>query len=355
VRVAVLGALLVAVFVLLRLNNQPGLAVSLYGLVPVVLAVFWFSLPAGLLSAAAVMAGFYVDEFASPSPGFSRTYLLLGTLNRALVFFGVAVLVTELLRRERRLTAQLERQGEELAEFEALRSALTPSTVPPRPGLQVATAFVPAEGEVAGDFFFVVEGPGGGTTVVVGDVVGHGLEAARSAAFVRASMATFARFTGDPAELLRLADTALTERGADGAPFVTAVCLTIAPDGELCWAAAGHPAPWSLASASALPGGRPGAPLGVGSGSAPPEVARTTLAPGDGVLVFTDGLTEGRAARRRRGSRVAMFGEDRARRVLRDQDGAPPADVVAALVAEVTAFAGGVLADDLCLVAVRPS
>ena len=167
-------------------------------------------------------------------------------------------------------------QADTLAELESLRQALTPSDVPVRPHLQFATAFTPADGLVAGDFYLVVPGPAGTTTVVVGDVVGHGLEAARCAAFVRSAFATYARFTGDPAQLLQLANAALVEHGDDGAQFVTAVCLNICPPPgrEILWAAAGHDAPWQLNTALPLSGGRAGAPLGVGSGQ-PEDRGRT--------------------------------------------------------------------------------
>jgi serine phosphatase RsbU (regulator of sigma subunit) len=355
VRVAVLVVLLVAMAVVLRLTSQPGLAVALYGLIPIVLATFWFSLTGGLLTATVTLAAFFLDEHFTPTPGFTQVYLLLGTLNRGLVFFGVPVLVMALLRRERRLTTQLEAQRAQLAELEALRAALTPSAVPSTPGLAVATAFVPAEGTVAGDFFLVAVGPGGSTTVVVGDVVGHGLVAARSAAFLRATMSTFAQFTSDPAELLRLADTALRESGAAGPSFVTAISLSIAatPDHEVRWASAGHPLPWSLDCGTPVATGPVGPPLGVGRpGELAVQVGRAPL--GAGILVFTDGLTEGRAARRPAGTPLELFGEDRARQALRELRGAPAGDVVAGLVTTLTTHADGELADDLCLVAVRP-
>jgi serine phosphatase RsbU (regulator of sigma subunit) len=168
-------------------------------------------------------------------------------------------------------------------------------------------------------------------------------------------MATFAHFTGDPAELLRLADTALRESARQGATFVTAVCLTIGgtPDREVRWATAGHPAPWVLDTADSLAVGSASVPLGVGVGELALPVRRAPL--GDGILVFTDGLTEGRPARRAAGASVRLFGEERAREVLREQRGAPPSAVVKALVDAVSSFAGGELADDLCLVAVRPA
>jgi serine phosphatase RsbU (regulator of sigma subunit) len=354
VKLAVIVVLTVAVFALLQLNNQPAIGIAVYALLPIVLAAFWFGLLGGLLSAAASLGVFVLNQALSPSPDFSGTSLAWAIVNRGLLFVAVPVLVTVLLGRERRMTRQIEEQRAELTELEALRAALTPSAVPPTPGLDVATAFVPADGAAAGDFFLVVAGPSGSTTIVVGDVVGHGLAAARGAAFLRATMATFARFTGDPDELLQLADTALRESTGDGASFVTAVCLTIggAPEREVRWATAGHPAPWALDSGDSLAPESATTPLGVGLGKLTVPVGRAAL--GSGVLVFTDGLTEGRPVRRAPGTPVRLFGETRARQVVRACDGAPAKEVVQALVTAVTTFAGGRLADDLCLVAVRP-
>jgi serine phosphatase RsbU (regulator of sigma subunit) len=354
-RAIVLVALLTAVFTAIRLANQPSLAISVYALIPIMLSVFWFELAGGLATATAATLLFLVDEFASPSPELADGTLWIATVNRSLVFFGAALLLTFLVRRERVLTARVRVQADTLAELESLRQALTPSDVPVRPHLQFATAFTPADGLVAGDFYLVAPGPAGTTTVVVGDVVGHGLEAARCAAFVRSAFATYARFTGDPAQLLQLANAALVEHGEDGAQFVTAVCLNICPPPgrEILWAAAGHEAPWQLNTALPLPGGRVGAPLGVAADNLKIEAGRGTLEPGAGILLFTDGLTEGRGVARRTGRPVELFGEDRARRIVQKHAGAPPITVLDALVTAVTEFAGGPLADDLCLVAVR--
>ena len=352
-RVAVLTALNVAVFVAVRLNDQPGLGVLLYALVPILLGVFWFELPGGLVTATAAVVSFVVDERLSPVLSGSDEFF--ATVNRAVVFFGVAGLVTWLLRRERALTLRVREQAQDLAELESLRAALTPSDVPARPHLQLATAFSPADGTVGGDFFLVVEGPSDSTTVVVGDVVGHGLEAARTAAFVRAVLSTYARFTSDPAQLLQLADAALAERRGQGVEFITAVCLTISapPDQLLRWAAAGHHVPWYLDTAAPLPGGRVGRPLGIGVGALDVETGCAVLEPGAGILLFTDGLTEGRPARRGPAGPSEMFGEERARRIVQEHRDAPPARVLEALASTVAAFAKGPLADDLCLVAIR--
>ena len=354
-QVIVLVVLLLSVFAALRGNDEPGLAVALYALIPILLAVFWFGLVGGLVAAGAALLAFLVDELLSPTEALAGSRLWWATVNRAAVFFGVAILVTLLLRRERALVVRLRAQQEELAELQSLRAALTPAEIPPPPHLQLATSFTPAGGLVAGDFYLVSEGAGNGATIVVGDVVGHGLEAARCAAYVRAALSTFAGFTSDPVQLLQLANGALGERGGGAGQLVTAICLTIGPPPcqEIRWAAAGHDIPWYLDTGVPLLGGRVGTPLGIGREELRLEAGHARLEPGAGVLLYTDGLTEGRSARRSSGRPLELFGEDRARKVVRDRRGAPPDDVLEALVSAVTSLAGGQLADDLCLVAFR--
>ena len=204
-----LVALLLVVTTVFVVVNRPGLAIYMYALIPVVLGVHWFQLAGGLAAAGAATLCFLGAQWVAPSSALSGSDVWVATFNRSIVFVGVAVLVSLLLRRERALASTVRAQQDEIAELESLRAALTPAEIPARPHLDVAAAFTPADGLVAGDFFLVVEGPAGSTTVAVGDVVGHGLDAARCAAFVRAALATFARFTRDPVELLQLANAAL--------------------------------------------------------------------------------------------------------------------------------------------------
>ncbi len=355
VRVLVLVALLAAEWALVIVASTPALAVAMYGLVPVVLSGYWFDLRGALLMATGATLVFLAESALFPSSELAGATLWLATLNRALVFFAVGILVTVLLRRERTLALRVVAQEKELAELESLRAALTPTDVPDRPHLSVATSFTPAEGLVAGDFFLVAEGPGDSTTVIVGDVVGHGLDAARCAAFVRSTCATYARFTSDPVQLLQMANGALSEHGFPETGFVTVVCLNITapPERAVRWAAAGHEVPWALDSAAPLPGGRVGAPLGIAAEPLTIEAGTTSLMGQEGLLVFTDGLVEARSARRDPSRPVQLFGEERVGRVLRAHRGRPPAAVLDALVSAVTEFAGPQLADDLCMVALR--
>ena len=100
-----------------------------------------------------------------------------------------------------------------------------PSCLNAPDGLDLAAAFLPAE-VVGGDFYLAAEGPRDSTVLVVGDVVGHGVNAARRAAFVRTAFAATAPFSHDPCQLLSWANTAMIEPAGITSGFVTAACVT---------------------------------------------------------------------------------------------------------------------------------
>lgn len=237
----------------------------------------------------------------------------------------------------------------ELDELRSLREVLTPPEPLGRAGLELASRFVPAE-QVGGDFYLVAPGAGGATVLAVGDAAGHGVGAARAASAVRASIAAFAGLTEDPLRLLRLANASLIERTGFEERYVTAVCVTVGRGArEVRYAVAGHPPPFVLDSGEVLTPPRVALPLGVDLelGGTAGELA---LGPGSGLLLHTDGLTEAREVAAAGGER---FGEERVRAALRAQRGAPPETLVGGLARSAEAFAGGRLADDLCLLAVR--
>jgi sigma-B regulation protein RsbU (phosphoserine phosphatase) len=241
----------------------------------------------------------------------------------------------------------LETAERELEDLRVIRDALTPPELPHRPGLELAAAFLPAgEERVSGDFYLVAEGPQDSTVLAIGDVVGHGLEAARRAAFVRTTFAATAPFSDDPCQLLSWANTALIERAGISSEFVTAACVTYLPKEEsLRWAYAGHPAALWLDGGEELSASRRGPPLGLradfGSGEGSKGVAA-----GGGVLLYTDGLTEARHDRE-------QFGLDGVSAALGDLHRPSPTEAIAILRARVADFAYGTLTDDLCLLAAR--
>ena len=235
----------------------------------------------------------------------------------------------------------------ELDDLRAIRDALTPPELPRRPGLELAALFLPAaEERVSGDFYLVAEGPQDSTVLVVGDVVGHGLGAARRAAFIRTTFAATAPFSDDPRRLLSWANTALIERAGTSADFVSAACLTYLPHQQLLrWAYAGHPPALWLDDGRELLAPTQGTLLGTTLDPGGVEGARR-MSPGGGVLLYTDGLTEARHDRE-------QFGLDRVSAVLAGLEAPSPTEAIGALRARVDTFAYGTRTDDLCMLAAR--
>jgi sigma-B regulation protein RsbU (phosphoserine phosphatase) len=340
--------LLALIFVVRAFVDTPGLSLTFLAVFPIVLAGFMLGRNAAVGCAVAALVLSIVVPIINPSTDISTSAQVVGAIGRGLVYIGLAVLVSTLMDREAALRERLAESERELRELESLRAALTSPDLPEVEGLEIATAYTPAEGLAAGDFFLVMPSADGTTIVVVGDAVGHGLAAARRAAFVRTTIALYARYTGDPLAILRLVNAAVVER-EPGTEYVTALCAAFRGD-NVTWVSAGHPPPWDLDRGEPLGSPRHGLPLGI-EPVLDAEAVTAQLGPGGGVLLFTDGLVEARTARD-----VAhhdLFGEDGARAALRELNGARPMEIVATLNAAAVRHARGAPADDLCLVAVR--
>ncbi|MGZ4271341.1 MAG: PP2C family protein-serine/threonine phosphatase [Solirubrobacteraceae bacterium] len=245
------------------------------------------------------------------------------------------------------LTERLEAAEHELEDLRAVRDALTPAQLPERPGLELAATFIPASAEqVSGDFYLVAEGPQGSTVLVVGDVVGHGLQAGRRAAFVRTAFAATAPFSDDPSRLLSWANTALIERAGTGSEFVTAACVTYLPHKQLLrWAYAGHPPALSLNDGGELVAPAQGTPLGIRADPGCIEGSGRSNG-GGGLVLYTDGLTEARHGGQ-------LFGLEGASAALSGLDSPSPTEAIGVLRARAAEFAHGILTDDICLLAAR--
>jgi serine phosphatase RsbU (regulator of sigma subunit) len=245
------------------------------------------------------------------------------------------------------LRERLEAAEHELGDLRAIRDALTPPELPERPGLELAAVFLPAGAEkVSGDFYLVAEGPQGSTMLVVGDVVGHGVQAGRRAAFVRTTMAATAPFSDDPSRLLSWANTALIERAGTGSDFVTAACVTYLPSERLLrWAYAGHPPALWIHDGRELTPLQQGTPLGLGADPDTLEQSVRLTGPA-GLLLYTDGLTEAR----RDGE---LFGVQGVTGALAELQNPSPSEVLAIVRTRVAQFAYSKLTDDICMLAVR--
>ncbi len=171
---------------------------------------------------------------------------------------------------------------------------------PAQPAVETAMRYRPADPQagVGGDWFDVIPLSGARVALVVGDVVGHGIQAAITMGQLRSEIRTLADVDLPPDELLTHLDDLILEEieeGIESAGEVGATCLYAVydPVSRHCTlASAGHPAP-----AVVLPDGSvdfialaPGPPLGVGG--LPFEAADVRLPEGSLLVLYTDGLVE---------------------------------------------------------------
>ena len=222
---------------------------------------------------------------------------------------------------------------------------------PSAPGLDLAAVFLPAAAErVSGDFYLVAEGPQDSTLLVIGDVIGHGLQAGRRAAFVRTTFAATAPFSDDPCRLLSWANTALVERAGTTSEFVTAACMTYLPERAAPALGLRRPSARHSGSKTATSSSRPGREPRSGLAQDPEYVEGSRRFDGGdaGVLLYTDGLTEARREEE-------FFGLERVSAVLGELQSPSPSEALAILRARVADFAYGTLTDDLCMLAARIS
>jgi serine phosphatase RsbU (regulator of sigma subunit) len=146
---------------------------------------------------------------------------------------------------------------------------------------------------VGGDWYDVVELPGGRSLLAVGDVAGHGISAAATMARLRHSVAALAVTSTEPGELLGYLNRLVHDDATE--PTATVVVAHFDPETQaLTWAQAGHPPPILVSGGTAAALTRPpGMIVGARSDSTY-EAVTTTLAPGDTLLLYTDGLIERR-------------------------------------------------------------
>jgi serine phosphatase RsbU (regulator of sigma subunit) len=230
---------------------------------------------------------------------------------------------------------------------DTMARSLLPRTQPTIEGLEVGHVYESsAHVEVGGDVYDFLTLDDGRLAVVLGDVTGHGVEAAADMAMAKFVFRSLARQQPEPSDFLAAANEIVCDDIAPG-KFITMIYLAV--DGatrELACATAGHPSPRIV-----LPDGtvRPlearGLALGIETGQRYLEV-RETLVPGACVVVYTDGVVEARRGRE-------FFGSERLDSVLSELRALPAEALAQAVLAECSAFTRGELADDCAIVVIR--
>ncbi|WP_051967336.1 PP2C family protein-serine/threonine phosphatase [Kitasatospora mediocidica] len=237
----------------------------------------------------------------------------------------------------------------------ALQQSLVPTSLPAVPDLESAVYYHTASPDrLGGDFYDLFPLDEDRWAFFLGDVCGKGPAAASLTSLTRYTLRAAALHDPEPATTLATLNTVLHEQyTAAGDPrYCTAVFGTIEPGHDrqhrtVRLASGGHPPALVLradgrAEFLATPGG-----LLVGIlPDAPFTTAQTTLAPGDTLLLYTDGLTEARTGP----TRTSLFGDDALHAFATDHAPAGPQEVITALTGLLKSFGDG-LDDDTALLA----
>jgi len=171
-----------------------------------------------------------------------------------------------------------------------LQHSLLPADLPTLPGIELAARYLPGTGgrDVGGDFYIAHKLEDGRLLLVIGDVMGHGAQAAARMGQLRAVVAAYA-YDGDPPDRV-LAHLSIRATALLDLPMATVLVSVYDPERrQLTFSLAGHLPP--------LIGGefveaRPGPPLG--TETADYERFVVEVPPGESVVYFTDGLIEDR-------------------------------------------------------------
>lgn len=222
---------------------------------------------------------------------------------------------------------------------------LLPDKMPAVAGLDLAAVSIPCQ-ETGGDSFDVIPAAHDNphrTALLVGDVTGHGLDAALLMATARAYLRMRVRQPGTPAQVMTDVNRFLSLDTGDTGRFMTLFYLEANPRSNVMrWVRAGHdPAILYRAATDDFQElGGPGIPLGVLDDRIFQENTQPMPECGDVLLVGSDGLWEAR------GPDGSMFGKERVRAVLREHAPRPAQAILDTLLAAWNDFRGDVPAED---------
>jgi len=229
---------------------------------------------------------------------------------------------------------------------DTMQRSLLPRSVPELEGLELGDAYESsARVEVGGDVYDFMELGDGRLAVALGDVTGHGIEAAADMAMAKFVFRALAREHPEPADFLQSANDVVVTEIAPG-KFITMVYLLVSGTGDIAAAVAGHPPPRLVAADGTVTGLEAGGlVLGIEPGQGYEEV-RARLDERGAVVLYTDGVLEAR----RDGE---LYGFERLDRVLAEHHALPAAAIAQAVLEDCRTFARGDLVDDCAVVVVK--
>ena len=234
-----------------------------------------------------------------------------------------------------------------------LQETLLPPLLPAVPGLDLSARYraTGVGNLVGGDFYDVFEADAGVWAVVLGDVSGFGPEAAAITGQARYTVRAVARDEPTPSGVLRRLNEAIGGRSDDR--FCTAVYLRMQPTptgADLVLSRGGHPPPLVLRDGGHVDAltGAAGMPLGMFEDAEVSDLS-CTLAVGDAIVLYTDGVIEARDAD------GEQFGQERLEALLRSCAGRTADGIARRIELAAMDFQGETASDDVAIVVARAS
>jgi serine phosphatase RsbU (regulator of sigma subunit) len=253
-----------------------------------------------------------------------------GLLNTLAAQAAPAVRVAQLVREQHAQTRERERLEQEMRVARIIQQTLLPKSSPSLPGWHFSAYYQPARA-VGGDFYDFLSFEDGRLGIVIGDVTDKGVPAALVMATTRSILRSVAQGETSPGKVLEQTNNLLCP-DIPSRMFVTCLYAILDPrSGRLQFANAGHDLPYQQRKGDVAELRAAGMPLGLMPGMGYEE-KETTLAPGETVLFYSDGLVEAHNAARE------MFGFPRLETLLKE--GSKGASLIEYLLEELATFTG---------------
>ncbi len=229
-----------------------------------------------------------------------------------------------------------------------IQQGLLPRAVPAPAGFAIGGASCPAH-KAGGDYFDLIPMPGGYLGIVVADASGHGMGAALVMAETRAYLRALALDHKEVRRIVTVTNRRLAEDLGEG-HFVTLFLARLHPvTRSLVYSSAGHWPGYVLNAQGAVKRVLPSTdgPLGLDATGAFSTARALMLEPGDLLFLYTDGVVEARAPN------GALFGMDRALRLVSRHRDEKPGAIIKVLFDEVRAYCGQVQTDDMTAIVIK--
>ena len=255
-----------------------------------------------------------------------------------------ALQVAELVQKQAAEARSRERIEQELKVAQLIQQNFLPRVLPDLPGWEVAAYYQPAR-EVGGDFYDLFELPDGHVAVLIGDVTDKGVPAAMVMAAARSLLRASGQRVVSPGVVLERVNDLLCPDIPEKM-FVTCLYLVLDPStGHVRYANAGHNLPYARTADGSMELRAKGMPLGLLPGMTYEE-HEAMMSPGDGLLLYSDGVTEAH------GDEREMFGTPRLIEHVADP---ASGDLIDGLLTQLRRFTGAdwEQEDDITLVTLR--